>query len=131
MSATGTGFLHTMVRVKDLDTSIAFYEKIGMKKLRTKDFPQYKFTLVFLGFGDGPELELTYNYGREEPYALGEGYGHIAISVNNIHDMIARLKETDPDRIVREPYTMGQSLIAFITDPDGYKIELIEKELKL
>ena len=130
----GSGFrmLHTMLRVKDLDASIAFYtEGLGMRLLRRNDFPGGRFTLAFVGYG--PEdshtvLELTHNWEQETPYELGAGYGHIAVGVPDIYGTCAELK-TRGVNVVREPGPMkhGSTVIAFVEDPDGYKVELIEK----
>lgn len=130
----GNGFrmLHTMLRVKDLDASIAFYtEGLGMRLLRRNDFPGGRFTLAFVGYG--PEdshtvLELTHNWEQETPYELGAGYGHIAVGVPDIYGTCAELK-TRGVNVVREPGPMkhGSTVIAFVEDPDGYKVELIEK----
>lgn len=132
-AAAGSTFrmLHTMVRVKDLDRSIAFYTgPLGMKLLRREDFPEGKFTLAFVGYG--PEkneavIELTYNWDQEVPYALGEGYGHVALGVHDIYKVCAEL-EAKGANIPRKPGPMkhGTTHIAFIEDPDGYKIELID-----
>jgi lactoylglutathione lyase len=123
--------LHTMLRVGDLDRSIAFYTKIlGMTLLRRKDYPTGEFTLAFLGYG--PEdthtvLELTYNWGRDR-YDLGDAYGHIALGVEDIYATCERLRAAGA-KITREPGPMkhGTTVIAFIEDPDGYKVELIEE----
>lgn len=130
----GNGFrmLHTMLRVKDLDASIAFYtEGLGMRLLRRNDFPGGRFTLAFVGYG--PEdshtvLELTHNWDREAPYGLGAGYGHIAVAVPDIYGACAALKARGVN-VVREPGPMkhGSTVIAFVEDPDGYKVELIER----
>lgn len=125
--------LHTMVRVSDLDRSINFYtEVLGMQLLRRKEMPAGKFTLVFLGYG--PEettavLELTYNWGRDEPYDLGNGYGHIAIEVDDIYEACEQIRNMGGE-ITREPGPMkGSSThLAFCRDPDGYMIELLEKK---
>ncbi|UGQ45890.1 lactoylglutathione lyase [Massilia endophytica] len=123
--------LHTMLRVGNLQRSIDFYTKVlGMKLLRTSDNPEYKYTLAFLGYGSNPdhaELELTYNYGVES-YEMGTAYGHIAISTENIVETCASVK-TNGGNVTREPGPVkgGTTVIAFITDPDGYKVELIER----
>ncbi|HEX9646551.1 MAG TPA: lactoylglutathione lyase, partial [Alphaproteobacteria bacterium] len=128
----GFRMLHTMVRVKDLDASLDFYTRLlGMRLLRRRDYPDGKFTLAFVGYG--PEessavLELTYNWDQEKPYDLGSGYGHVAIGVPDIYGTCDRLKEAGA-KVVRAPGPMkhGSTVIAFVEDPDGYKIELIER----
>lgn len=125
-------FLHTMIRVGNLERSIDFYTRVlGMELLRQKNFPDGKFTLAFLGYGPEethPALELTYNWGVES-YDLGDGYGHIALGVPDIYAACDRIKDVG-GRVVREPGPMkhGTTVIAFVEDPDGYKIELIEKK---
>lgn len=122
--------LHTMLRVKDLDQSIRFYtEHLGMKLLRRKDYPEGKFTLAFVGYGDESDhtvLEFTYNHGQHA-YDLGDAFGHIALGVDDIHAVCDRLR-ADGVTITREPGPMkhGTTVIAFVEDPNGYKIELIE-----
>jgi lactoylglutathione lyase len=121
--------LHTMLRVGDLDRSIKFYTEIlGMKLLRQKDYPDGKFTLAFLGYGDESEntvIELTYNWGVEQ-YDLGTGYGHIAIEVDDVYEAADAIK-AQGGKIFREagPMNAGTTIIAFVEDPDGYPIELI------
>lgn len=123
--------LHTMLRVGDLDRSIAFYtEVLGMRVLRREDFPGGKFTLAFLGYQDertGTVLELTYNWGVDR-YELGTGYGHIAIEVDDAHAACDRVRQQG-GTVLREagPMAHGATVIAFIADPDGYKIEFIQK----
>ncbi len=129
----GNRLLHTMIRVRDLDRSLRFYcERLGMKLLRKMDYPDGKFTLAFVGYGDeggNTVIELTHNWGREEPYELGTGFGHLAIGVGDIHGTCARLKAAGVP-IPRPPGPMqhGTTVIAFVEDPDGYKIELIERK---
>jgi lactoylglutathione lyase len=124
--------LHTMLRVGDLQRSIDFYTKVlGMKLLRTSDNPEYKYTLAFLGYGSNPdhaELELTYNYGVDS-YEMGTAYGHIALSTEDIHATCDGVRVLGGN-ITREPGPVkgGSTVIAFITDPDGYKVELIERK---
>ncbi|WP_426117096.1 lactoylglutathione lyase [Massilia sp. PWRC2] len=124
--------LHTMLRVGDLQRSIDFYTKVlGMKLLRTSDNPEYKYTLAFVGYGTNPEhaeLELTYNYG-ETQYEMGTAYGHIAISADDIY-LTCDAVRASGGNITREPGPVkgGSTVIAFITDPDGYKVELIERK---
>jgi len=123
--------LHTMLRVGDLDRSIRFYTDIlGMRLLRQKDYPDGKFTLAFLGYADESEaaaIELTYNYGVER-YDLGNAFGHIALEVPDAAAACAQIKARG-GKVVREagPMKHGSTVIAFIEDPDGYKIELIQK----
>jgi lactoylglutathione lyase len=123
-------FLHTMLRVGDLQRSIEFYTKVlGMKLLRTTDRPEQKYTLAFVGYGSNPEqaeLELTYNYGVDK-YELGTAYGHLAIGVDDVHAACDRIRASG-GTITREPGPVkgGTTMIAFVQDPDGYKIELIQ-----
>jgi lactoylglutathione lyase len=125
--------LHTMLRVGDLDRSIAFYTGVlGMKLLRRRDYPDGKFTLAFLGYGDEdeqPAIELTYNWGVDK-YELGSGYGHIALEVDDVHQATAEIKARG-GRILREagPMNAGTTIIAFVADPDGYPIELIGRRV--
>jgi lactoylglutathione lyase len=123
--------LHTMLRVGDMQRSIDFYTKVlGMKLLRTSENPEYKYTLAFLGYGSNPdhaELELTYNWGTDK-YEMGTAYGHIAISAEDIYQTCDQVRAAGGN-ITREPGPVmgGSTVIAFITDPDGYKVELIER----
>jgi lactoylglutathione lyase len=123
--------LHTMLRVGDLQRSIDFYTKVlGMKLLRTSENPEYKYTLAFVGYGNNPdhaELELTYNWGVDK-YEMGSAYGHIAISADDIYKTCDQVRAAGGN-ITREPGPVkgGTTVIAFITDPDGYKVELIER----
>jgi lactoylglutathione lyase len=123
--------LHTMYRVGDLKRSIDFYTNVmGMKVLRTTDRPEHKYTLAFVGYGDESQhavLELTYNYGVEK-YDLGSGYGHVAIEVDDAAATCAAVKAKG-GTVTREagPVKGGTTVIAFVQDPDGYKIELIER----
>jgi lactoylglutathione lyase len=123
--------LHTMLRVGDLQRSIDFYTKVlGMKLLRTSENPEYKYSLAFLGYGSNPEhaeLELTYNWGVDK-YEMGSAYGHIAISAEDIYQTCEQVRAAGGN-ITREPGPVkgGTTVIAFITDPDGYKVELIER----
>ncbi|MBI3453938.1 MAG: lactoylglutathione lyase, partial [Rhodospirillales bacterium] len=125
-------FLHTMIRVKDLEKSLAFYAgALGMKILRRKDYPDGKFTLAFVGYGDEANtavIELTHNWGREEGYEVGTGFGHLALAAKDVYATCDRLAKAGV-KITRLPGPMkhGGSVIAFIEDPDGYKIELIER----
>lgn len=124
--------LHTMLRVGDLDRSIAFYtEVLGMKLLRRNDYPDGKFTLAFVGYQDekdGAVLELTYNWGVEK-YELGAGYGHIAIEVEDAYRACEMVKQKGGS-VIREagPMMHGSTVIAFVADPDGYRIEFIQKK---
>lgn len=124
--------LHTMIRVMDLDRSLDFYTRLlGMKLLRKTDYPSGEFTLAFVGYGDEAAtavIELTHNWGRKEPYEIGSGFGHLAIGVPDIHGTCERLAQ-EGVKIPRPPGPMkhGGSVIAFVEDPDGYKIELIER----
>jgi lactoylglutathione lyase len=128
-------FLHTMLRVGNLQRSIDFYTQVmGMQLLRTTDRPEQKYSLAFVGYGTNPdhaEIELTYNYGVES-YELGTAYGHIAIGVKDVAATCAAVREKAAvlgGAITREagPVKGGSTVIAFVTDPDGYKIELIER----
>lgn len=122
--------LHTMLRVGNLDRSLQFYcDVLGMTLLRQKDYPGGKFTLAFVGYGDESDhsvLELTHNWGVES-YDLGEGYGHIALGVDDIYHTCEAIKARG-GKVVREPGPMkhGSTVIAFVSDPDGYKVELIQ-----
>jgi lactoylglutathione lyase len=124
--------LHTMIRVGNLEKSIDFYTKaLGMKLLRQRDYPDGKFTLAFLGYGPEdthPAIELTYNYGVAS-YELGTGFGHIAVGVEDIHGACEGIRQAG-GKITREPGPMkhGSTVIAFAADPDGYKVELIERK---
>lgn len=124
--------LHTMLRVGDLDRSIKFYTHVlGMKLLRSKEYPEGEFTLAFVGYGDEAEhtvIELTHNWGTDH-YDPGEGYGHIAIEVDDVYTATAEVKHRG-GRIVREagPMNAGTTIIAFIEDPDGYQIELLGRK---
>ena len=123
--------MHTMIRVGDLDRAIAFYTKhFGMEVIRTIDVPEGKYTNVFIGYGEekrDPMIELTYNYGVET-YEIGNGFGHLAIGVPDIHAACDTMR-ADGVRIVREPgpVKFGTTIIAFVDDPDGYRIELIQE----
>ncbi|MFZ6771927.1 lactoylglutathione lyase [Undibacterium sp. SXout7W] len=123
--------LHTMLRVGNLQRSIDFYTQVlGMKLLRQSDNPEYQYTLAFLGYGSNPEhaeLELTYNYGVES-YDHGTAYGHIAIAVPNAYQACDAVRARGGN-VTREAGSVkgGSTVIAFVQDPDGYKIELIEK----
>lgn len=122
--------LHTMLRVGNLDESLKFYcELLGMKLLRKKDYPGGEFTLAFVGYGDESDhsvIELTYNWGQDK-YDLGNAYGHIALGVDDIYSTCEQIK-AQGGKVVREPGPMkhGSTVIAFVEDPNGYKVELIQ-----
>ncbi len=124
-------FLHVMLRVSNLERSITFYESVlGLKVLRKKDYPSGEFTLVFLGFESESEetvIELTYNWDNRD-YELGTAYGHLAFGVEDLYATCESIEEKG-GKIVRPPGPMkhGTTLLAFIEDPDGYKIELLER----
>ena len=123
--------LHTMLRVGDLERSLDFYTRVlGMQLLRRNDYPEGRFTLAFVGFGPEdthPALELTHNWDTQA-YELGTGYGHVALGVEDIQATCEKLRQAGA-RIVREPGPMkhGTTVIAFVEDPDGYRVELIEQ----
>lgn len=124
--------LHTMLRVGNLEKSIAFYtEVLGMKLLRKNDYPDGKFTLAFVGYGDESEqacIELTHNWDTDS-YNLGDGYGHIALEVDDVYEACNRIRERG-GVISREPGPMkhGSTVLAFVKDPDGYAIELLGRK---
>ena len=126
-------FLHTMLRVGNLERSVDFYTRLlGMKELRRRDVPEGKYTLVFLGYGDGnasggAEIELTYNYGVER-YEQGNAFGHLAVGVPDVAAAAEAVRDGG-GKVTREPgpVKFGTTVIAFVEDPDGYKIELIER----
>ena len=123
--------LHTMLRVGNLERSIDFYTKVlGMSLLRTSENAEYKYTLAFVGYGKNPEhaeLELTYNHGVDS-YDMGSAYGHIAIAVPDAAEACTKVRQQGGN-VTRDagPVKGGSTVIAFVTDPDGYKIELIER----
>lgn len=123
--------LHTMLRTGDLDRSIDFYTQIlGMKLLRRQDYPEGKFTLAFVGYGDEKHdsvIELTYNWGVDK-YEIGTGYGHIALEVDDVYTACDAIRQKG-GKIIRDagPMNAGTTIIAFVADPDGYYIELIGK----
>jgi len=127
--------LHTMLRVGDLQRSIDFYtQAMGMQLLRTTDRPEQKYTLAFVGYGDetrGAVLELTYNYGVDA-YNLGDAFGHVAVEVDDVAALCAGVRDAGARfgaKVTRDagPVKGGTTVIAFVQDPDGYKIELIER----
>lgn len=123
--------IHTMLRVKDLDASIAFYtEVLGMKLHSRIDYPEGKFTLAFVGYGeeaDDGSIELTYNWGRDQ-YDMGDAFGHVALAVTDIYATCDAIKNKGGE-VVREagPMKHGTTVIAFVKDPNGYMIELIQR----
>ena len=125
--------LHTMIRVRDLDKSLDFYTRhLGMQLLRKKDFPDGKFTLAFVGYGpeeDSAVVELTHNWDQQEDYEIGNGFGHLAVAVPDIYGTCEAM-EKEEVKIPRPPGPMkhGTTVIAFIEDPDGYKVELVERD---
>ncbi|KAG5491180.1 hypothetical protein JIQ42_01077 [Leishmania sp. Namibia] len=122
--------LHTMIRVGDLDRSVKFYtERLGMTLLRKWDVPEEEYTLVFLGYGtemNSTVLELTYNYGVTS-YKHGEGYGHVAIGVEDVKALVADMRQHD----VPVDYEDESGFMAFVVDPDGYKIELLNEKMMM
>jgi lactoylglutathione lyase len=127
-------FLHTMLRVRDLDRSTAFYSNLlGMKELRRTEVPAGRYTLVFMGYASNKEgqaeIELTHNWDQETPYDLGTAFGHLAVGVPDVAASCAQIR-AGGGRVVREagPVKFGTTVIAFVEDPDGYKIELIERK---
>ena len=125
-------FLHTMIRVGDLERSVNFYTKLlGMKELRRRDVPDGKYTLVFVGYGDEDSnavIELTYNYGVTD-YDQGSAFGHLAVGVPDVAVACQKVR-TGGGKVTREPgpVKFGSTVIAFVEDPDGYKIELIQRD---
>ena len=124
--------LHTMIRVRDLEKSIDFYTRhLGMKLLRRRDVSEGRYTLAFVGYGDEESaavIELTHNWDQKEPYALGSGFGHLAVGVPDVYGLCERLSKHGV-KIPRPagPVKFGTTVIAFIEDPDGYKIELVDR----
>ena len=125
-------YLHTMIRVKDLDRSVAFYTKLmGMKEIRRREVPGGRYTLAFVGYGENPEqaeLELTYNWDQDKPYDVGNGFGHLAVGVADVAAACEAVRGGG-GKVTREagPVQHGTTVIAFVEDPDGYKIELIQR----
>lgn len=126
--------LHTMIRVRDLEASIAFYtDVLGMQLLRRQDYPAGEFTLAFVGYGpesDTAVLELTHNWGDHQ-YDLGDGFGHIAIEVDDVYQAVDRIEKMG-GTVLRPagPMNAGTTIIAFVADPDGYAVELIGSKQK-
>ena len=118
-------YLHTMIRVQNLDTALDFFiNKLGMKEVRRKEVPESEFTLIFLAADENdPPLELTYNWGKNEPYSSGENFGHVAYEVNNIYDYCEKLKNNGVS-ILRPP---RDGKMAFIRSPDQISIELLQQ----
>jgi lactoylglutathione lyase len=136
-SAAGTGaqqgrMLHTMIRVFNLEKSIDFYTRhLGMRVLRKREVPEGKYTLAFVGYTDeetNAVVELTYNWDQKEPYALGTGFGHLAVGIPDVYGTCEKLGKAGV-KITRPagPVKFGTTIIAFIEDPDGYKIELVQR----
>ncbi|MBB2168419.1 lactoylglutathione lyase [Gluconacetobacter aggeris] len=125
-------YLHTMVRVRNLDASIAFYKLLGMHELRRREVPEGEYTLVFIGYADNAaghaEIELTYNWGKDDSYEVGTGFGHFAVGVPDVAAMVEAVR-AGGGKVTREagPVKFGVTIIAFVEDPDGYKIELIQR----
>ncbi|MCH4093460.1 MAG: lactoylglutathione lyase [Acetobacter peroxydans] len=127
-----SSYLHTMVRVRNLEASLAFYRLLGLHELRRREVPEGRYTLVFIGFADNAagqaEIELTYNWGQDDGYALGTGFGHFAFGVSNVAAAVEAVR-AGGGKVTREagPVQFGTTVIAFVEDPDGYKVELIEQ----
>ncbi len=129
----GGTYLHTMVRVRDLDRSVRFYaELLGMRELRRHEVPAARYTLCFVGYADNAhgqaEIELTHNWDQETPYEIGTGFGHFAVGVPDVAAACETVR-AGGGKVTREagPVKFGTTVIAFVEDPDGYKIELIER----
>ena len=129
---TEARMLHTMLRVKNLDQSIAFYTKLlGMKELRRREVPDGKYTLAFVGYGDEEStavIELTYNWGEDAGYQMGTGFGHLAVGLPDVAAACEKVKQGG-GKVTRPagPVKFGTTVIAFVEDPDGYKIELVQR----
>lgn len=129
---TNSRLLHTMLRVKDLDASVAFYTKLlGMKELRRNEVPGGRYTLAFVGYGDESSasvIELTHNWDQKEPYEIGSGFGHLAVGMPDVYAACDALKKAG-GKVTREagPVQHGTTVIAFVEDPDGYKVELVQR----
>lgn len=125
-------YLHTMVRVRNLDTSIAFYRLLGLRELRRREVPAGRYTLAFIGYDDNAhgqaEIELTHNWDEADGYEVGTGFGHFAVGVPDVAAAVEAVR-AGGGSVTREagPVKFGTTVIAFVADPDGYKIELIER----
>ncbi|AQS88359.1 lactoylglutathione lyase [Neoasaia chiangmaiensis NBRC 101099] len=125
-------YLHTMVRVRDLERSVAFYKVLGMREIRRREVPDGRYTLVYMGFDDNAhgqaEIELTYNWDQEDVYDLGNGFGHFAVGFDDVAAAVDKVREAG-GKVTREagPVKFGTTVIAFVEDPDGYKIEFIQR----
>lgn len=128
-----SSYLHTMVRVRNLENSLRFYQLLGMRELRRREVPDGKYTLVFVGYGDNAagqaEIELTYNWGEDDGYEVGTGFGHFAVGMPDIRAAVEKIR-AGGGKVTREPgpVKFGTTVIAFVEDPDGYKIELIQRD---
>ncbi len=126
------GYLHTMLRVRDLERSVAFYDLLGMKELRRNVVEAGRYTLVFVGYDTNAngqaEIELTHNWDQDVPYEVGNGFGHLAVGVPDVAATCEHVR-AGGGKVTREagPVKFGTTVIAFVEDPDGYKIELIER----
>ena len=127
------GYLHTMIRVRDLERSVGFYTNLlGMKEIRRNRVEGGRYTLAFVGYDDNAhgqaEIELTHNWDQEEPYEIGNGFGHLAVGVPDVAAACEKVR-SGGGKVTREagPVKFGTTVIAFVEDPDGYKIELIER----
>ena len=129
---TDSRLLHTMLRVKDLEASIAFYTKLlGMRELRRSEVPAGRYTLAFVGYGDESSasvIELTHNWDQDGPYEVGSGFGHLAVGMPDVYAACEAMKRSGA-KITREagPVKHGTTVIAFVEDPDGYKVELVQR----
>ncbi len=125
-------YLHTMIRVRDLEASLGFYALLGMRELRRSEVPAGKYTLVFVGYEDNAhgqaEIELTHNWEQAEAYEVGTGFGHLAVGVPDVAAACEAVR-AGGGKVAREagPVQHGTTVIAFVEDPDGYKVELIER----
>ncbi len=127
-----SSYLHTMVRVRNLEASLAFYKLLGLHELRRSEVPDGQYTLVFVGYGDNAhgqaEIELTYNWGDDDGYEVGTGFGHFAVGMPDVTAAVEAVR-AGGGKVTREPgpVKFGTTFIAFVEDPDGYKIELIQR----